>query len=68
MLRAVGLTGDGEIGDLSGVDIMSEGDLRDRDGRAPAALAVEVEMLRANFGLTDREASMFDFWDFDCDG
>ena len=48
VLRAVGLIGDGDTGDLT-----ETGDLRDRDGRAAV-----VEMLRASLGLTARDASM----------
>ena len=51
VLRAVGLIGDGEMGDFR-----ARGDLRLRLGRDAGAA---VEMLRASFGLTDREASIF---------
>jgi len=52
VFRAVGLAGEGGTGDLSGVI----GDLSDKLGLD--IWAVEVEMLRANLGFADREASM----------
>jgi len=52
VFRAVGLAGEGGTGDLSGVI----GDLSDKLGLV--IWAVEVEMLRANLGFADREASM----------
>jgi hypothetical protein len=51
VLRAVGLIGEGEIGDLRG----ASGDFRDRDGLVAWAA---VLMLSDSFGLTDRDASM----------
>jgi hypothetical protein len=50
-LRAVGLSGAGEMGDRIG----AIGDFKDRLGRLDCAA---VEMLRESFGLTDREASI----------
>ena len=50
VLRAVGLMGEGDTGDLT-----LTGDLSDRDGRACAAF---VEMLRDSLGLTARLASI----------
>lgn len=58
VLRAVGLTGDGEIG-VRG----ATGDLRAREGRVLDWTV--VEMLRESLGLTTREASISavgDFW------
>ncbi len=52
MFRAVGLAGEGGTGDLSGVI----GDLSDKVGLD--AWAVEVEMLKANLGFADLEASI----------
>ncbi len=53
VLRAVGLRGDGEMGDIRG----AKGDFRARLGRV-AGMALPVEMLKDNLGLEAREASM----------
>jgi hypothetical protein len=61
VLCTVGLIGAGDTGDFKGDLRGPMGDLSERLGRV-AELA-EVEMLRDNLGLADREASMLTgFW------
>lgn len=54
MFRAVGLRGEGGIGDLKGLN----GDFSDSDGRDPEEAAAVVEMFKDNLGFAEREASM----------
>jgi hypothetical protein len=53
VFRAVGLRGEGGTGDFMGVI----GDFNDNEGRVAWEVEV-VEMLKDNFGLATREASM----------
>jgi len=55
VLRAVGLVGTGETGDLSGA--MLTGDFRLSDGREDCTAVVEI--LSESFGFMARDASIF---------